>query len=433
MQLFKAKRIVKLGLKSLWMHKLRSVLTTLGIVFGVCSVVGMLAIGEGASREAQQQIARLGSTNIIIKTVKPPDDVKASGNSTMMTEYGLTYDDAERFYQSITNAEVIVPVRRLNQETWYRNRKASVEVIGTVPWFTKIASLQVKYGRFLAGNDLSYQQGVCVIDERLMDSLFKMDDPLGQTIKIAGDYYNVIGVVEMSFGAPSSPDKDNSPVVNNPGTGASAGTVYIPLTAVKSRFGELNISIGTSGGKIEKVELQEITIKVRTMDDVLPTRDIVAAQLEQFHKKKDYDIKVPLAELREAQRSKRIYSIVLGSIAAISLLVGGIGIMNIMLATVSERTREIGIRRALGAKRKDIITQFITETILLTSIGGLLGLVIGIIIPKIVTYFFGMPTVVTGISLIMAFGVSAMVGIVFGSYPAWRAANVHPIESLRHE
>ncbi|OHB54218.1 MAG: hypothetical protein A2Y07_01965 [Planctomycetes bacterium GWF2_50_10] len=430
MQVFRAKRIIKLGLKSLWMHRLRSVLTTMGIVFGVCSVIGMLAIGEGASREAQATIARLGSTNIIIKTVKPPDDMKASGNNTIMSEYGLTYADAERFYESLTNTEVIVPIRRLNQDAWYRNRKAAVEVIGTVPWYTSISSLNVKYGRFLASNDLSYQQGICAIDERLMDAIFKMDNPLGQTIKLAGDYYTVVGIVDSRQGGKTDNEARTG---GGDAGGASSGTVYIPLTAVKSRFGELNVSFGTSGGKVEKVELQEITVKVKSMEDVLPTRDMIAAQMEQFHKKKDYDIQVPLEQLREAQRTKRIYSIVLGSIAAISLLVGGIGIMNIMLATVSERTREIGIRRALGAKRKDIITQFITETILLTSIGGILGVVLGVIIPKLVTYFFSMPTVVTGLSLTVAFGVSAVVGIVFGSYPAWRAANVHPIESLRHE
>ena len=190
---------------------------------------------------------------------------------------------------------------------------------------------------------------------------------------------------------------------------------------------------GEAGRNIEKVELQEVIVKVDEMNKVLPTRDILDTLLSRFHKKDDYQIVVPLELLRQAARTKRIFSIVLGSIAAISLLVGGIGIMNIMLASVSERTREIGIRRALGARKRDIIIQFLSETLMLTIAGGILGICLGTCIPFFVTYFGNMPTVVTAGSLVLAFGISATVGLIFGLYPAYRAANVDPIESLRHE
>jgi len=179
--------------------------------------------------------------------------------------------------------------------------------------------------------------------------------------------------------------------------------------------------------------LQKITVKVDSAKQVLPIRDILDALLAHLHKKQDYQIVVPLELLRQAARTRRIFSIVLGSIAAISLLVGGIGIMNIMLATVSERTREIGIRRALGARKRDIIIQFLSETLLLTLVGGVLGIILGSLIPALVTYFGHMPTIITGSSLVLAFGISAAVGITFGLYPAYRAANMDPIESLRHE
>ena len=193
------------------------------------------------------------------------------------------------------------------------------------------------------------------------------------------------------------------------------------------------MQFGTGGRSIEKVELQEVIVKVGSIDDVLLTRDILETILSRFHKKNDYQVVVPLELLKQAKETQRLFSIVLGSIAAISLLVGGIGIMNIMLATVSERTREIGIRRALGARKRDIIIQFLSETLMLTFLGGVLGISLGSLVPFLVTRFGQMPTVITGVSLVLAFGISGAVGIIFGIYPAYRAANMDPIESLRHE
>ena len=438
MFLFRLKRTLKLGVKSLWMHRLRSTLTTLGIIFGVSSVIAMLAIGEGASRHAQEQIARLGSTNIIIKTVEPPEEQDLSGNQETMREYGLTYADAERFRNSIPDVEVVVPIRRLAQRAWYRNRRVAIEVIGTVPWYPEMSPVRLIDGRFLSSIDMHYKQSVCVVDEKVVTELFVLDDPLGRDIKIASDYYRVVGIVSVQDSVWSSSSSaatfnNDVPVATNQG-GANVGNIYIPLTAVKSRFGEISMELsGSSGRKIEKVELQEIIVKVGEIENVMPTRDILEPLLDRFHEKADYQVVVPLELLRQAERTKLIFSIVLGSIAAISLLVGGIGIMNIMLATVSERTREIGIRRALGATKHDIIVQFLSETLILTLAGGLLGIILGSVIPSFVTYFGHMPTIITSSSLVLAFGISAAVGVTFGMYPAYRAANMDPIESLRHE
>ncbi|MCX5637990.1 MAG: ABC transporter permease, partial [Planctomycetota bacterium] len=328
---FRLKRTLKLGIKSLWMHRLRSTLTTLGIIFGVSSVIAMLAIGEGASKHAQEQIARLGSTNIIIKTVEPPEEQDVSGQQETMREYGLTYADAERFRNSIPDVQVVVPIRRLPQRAWYRNRRVAIEVIGTVPWYPEMSPIRLQTGRFLSSLDMHYKQSVCVVDERVVTELFALDDPLGRDIKISSDYYRVVGIVSAQDSVSSSAVTLNNEVPVATGQGAAnVGNIYIPLTAVKSRFGEISMQLsGSSGRKIEKVELQEIIIKVGKIENVMPTRAILETLLDRFHEKADYQVVVPLELLRQAERTKLIFSIVLGSIAAISLLVGGIGIMNI--------------------------------------------------------------------------------------------------------
>jgi len=273
-----------------------------------------------------------------------------------------------------------------------------------------------------------------VVDEQLVSGLFGFVDPVGKDVQIQGNCYRVIGVTGTPPVGSKRDDFGNSVPVTTGSESKAAGNVYLPLSTAKSRFSEIEASFSGGRQSLERVQLQKITVKVQSAEQVLPTRDILDTLLGRLHKdKKDYRIVVPLELLRQAKRTQRIFSIVLGSIAAISLLVGGIGIMNIMLATVSERTREIGIRRALGAKKRDIIVQFLSETLILTLSGGILGIALGSLLPLIVTHFGHMPTIITGGSLLLAFGISGSVGIVFGLYPAYRAANMDPIESLRHE
>ena len=430
---FRIKRIIKLGIKSLWMHRLRSTLTALGIIFGVSSVIAMLAIGEGASRDAHEKIAQLGSRNIIIRTVQPPEDKSVAGQQQILREYGLTYDDAERFQNGIPGVQVIVPNRRISQQALYRNKRAAIEVVGTVPWYPEISSVKTKFGRFLSSIDMHYKTAVCVVDDRVVKEMFGFDDPLGQDIKIGTAYYRVVGVATESAGGKNEQaDKDATGAKK--AAGANVGNIYIPVTTVKDRFGETTLQASSSTGmSLERIQLQEIIVQVKDTELVLPTRQSVETLISRFHKKNDYEIVVPLELMRQARDVQRIFTIVLGSIAAISLLVGGIGIMNIMMATVSERTQEIGIRRSLGAKKRVIVIQFLSEPLLLTLSGGILRIVLGSAIPFAVSHFSQMRTVITSGSLILAFGISTAVGIIFGLYPACRAANMDPIESLRHE
>jgi putative ABC transport system permease protein len=391
----------------------------------------MLAIGEGASQAAQESIAQLGSRNIIIETVKPPQEQAATSTVEMIRSYGLTYVDAESIHNTIPDVEVIVPVRLVDQEARYGTRRVAVKVVGTVPWYTDIAAVQVIRGRFLSSIDLLHQQAICVLDERVAEKLFAFDDPIGQDIAVQQDVYCVVGLLA----APQVQEQKTLGMTAASGAvpGGVAGNIYIPLTTARTRFGDISVQL-TGGSRIgEKVELQKITVKVSLEQQVLPMRDILDSLLRRRHEKKDYQIVVPLELLQQAARTRRIFSIVLGSIAAISLVVGGIGIMNIMLATVSERTREIGIRRALGARRRDIIIQFLSETVLLTLLGGAFGIILGLLIPYLVQRLGRMPTVITPGSLVLSFGISAAVGVTFGLYPAYRAAHVDPIESLRHE
>jgi putative ABC transport system permease protein len=416
------------------MHRLRSALTTLGIVFGVCSVIAMLAIGEGASRATQEAIARLGSTNLLVETVEPPEERADTSEARRMRSYGLTYEDAESIRNSLPDVEVVVPIREIDQEARYLHRKVAIKIVGTIPWYTEVSSVHIVHGRFLSSIDLHQQRSVCVIEEQLVNGLFGFEDPVGKDLWVKSNCYRVVGVA----GAPPLAGTQNhfaeATIATAGSDSGTTGIIYLPLSTAKSRFTELSASFSGGSQNIERVQLQKITVKVKSTEQVLPMRDILDTLLARLHKdKKDYSIVVPLELLRQAKRTKRIFNIVLGSIATISLLVGGIGIMNIMLATVSERTREIGIRRALGATKRDIVVQFLSETLMLTLVGGILGIVLGSLIPSLVTRFGNMPTVITGTSLVLAFGISAGVGITFGLYPAYRAANMDPIESLRHE
>jgi len=417
------RRTIKLGVKSLWLHGLRSFLTVLGIVFGVCSVIAMLAIGEGASQEAQEKIRALGSHNILVRSVKPPEEKSLSSSVSRVVEYGLTYEDSERIHHTLTNIKLMVPTREIRDDVRFREKVLDCTVVGTLPSYPEVCNLELRTGRFLNLLDVNNNQNVCVLGARLVEELFVASDPLGQIIKVGQHPYRVVGTMvsrrSSSGGESLTRDFDLD--------------MYIPLSTAKTRFGEMIMKRSSGSFDLEQIQLHSLTIEVDSLERVVSTSEVVEELLTRSHKKRDYEIIVPLELLRQAEETKRIFNIVLGSIAAISLLVGGIGIMNIMLATVTERTREIGIRRALGAKRRDIVTQFLSESIILSGFGGIIGLGLGIVIPFMVTLFAGMRTQITPWSLGMALSISVAVGVLFGFYPANRAAQMDPIEALRHE
>ncbi|YCM42612.1 ABC transporter permease [Verrucomicrobiaceae bacterium 227] len=419
---------VQLGIKSLLLHKLRSGLTMLGIIFGVCSVISMLAIGEGASFEAQERIKRLGSENIIINSIKPPEDnVQSSSGRSFSVEYGITNKDVSRIQDTIPGIERVVPMRIIRDNIRFDRNQEAGQIIGTLPSYALVQNIDLVAGRFLTPTDERFQRNVCVITEDLVRKLFPYQDPLESTVRVKDTYYEVVGVVDETGTAEQRPqmgDNQGKAVDNN---------IYIPLSTARSRFGELLIKSSSGSQSAERVELHRLIIRMKNAAAVISGEQHIGHLFNHFHQKKDYELIVPLQLLREAEATKRMFNIVLGSIAAISLLVGGIGIMNIMLATVTERTREIGVRRALGAKRKDIIVQFLIETIVLSIGGGVIGVVLGIIVPLCVSYFTEMQTIITAWSVFLAFGISGLTGIIFGIYPASQAAKLDPIDALRQE
>jgi len=423
---------VQLGVKSLLLHKLRSGLTMLGIIFGVCSVIAMLAIGEGASYEAQEAIKKLGSDNIILRSVKPPEqrDSASSGSAaqrSFVVSYGLTYQDAARIQSTVSGVKHVLPMRMIRDNVRFGEMEQPCQVIGTLPLYPAIVGIDILAGRFLTEVDERHYNNVCVITSSLASHLFPYQNPLQHSIKIGATYYRVVGIVRELNSAEQRPQ-----------SGKSEGEtldqfVYLPLSTTRARFGETIIRGQFPSLEFEQVELHEIRVNLESTEAVEAADPQIKTVLTRFHEQNDYDIIVPLQLLRQAEATKRIFNIVLGSIAAISLLVGGIGIMNIMLANVTERTREIGIRRALGARKRDITLQFLVETVVLSVGGGLIGVAVGVVAPLIVSHFADMKTIITLWSILVAFGISAAIGIIFGLYPASTAAELDPIEALRHE
>jgi putative ABC transport system permease protein len=421
---YRLQRTFLLGIRSLSLHKLRSVLTVLGIIFGVSSVIAMLSIGEGANFEAQEEIKKLGSHNIIIKSKKPSEEEASGYERSEVTIYGLKWEDFERIKASLPTARHLVPMRMVPCEGRYGQSAMDVQVVGTTPSYPDVANAAVARGRFIAPGDMDALSPVCALGSSVARQLFTAMDPIGSYVKLGMYYFRVVGIMEET-GAAS-------------GTGGAKADdrnrdVYVPLTTAEARYGQLTVRVSSGSRSTEKVEIHQVIVAVASDRDVPASAAALRGLLGKFHLKQDFEVLVPLELLEQKERTKRIFNIVLGSIAAISLLVGGIGIMNIMLASIIERTREIGVRRALGAKKRDIMTQFLVETVVLSTSGGLFGVLLGILIPYVVESASGMKTIVTPWSIALSFGISAGVGVIFGLYPASRAAAMDPIVALRRE
>ena len=420
----------------------------LGIVFGVFSVIAMLAIGRGASQQAQDQVLRLGATNIIVRSVKPPQESAGGSGNSRVLEYGLKHKDLTLLQRTIPTAEAVIPVREIKKEVRNSYRTLNARLVGCTPTYQELNQLKTANGRFLNERDMKEKRTSVVLAAEAAVSLFGQEDPVGRSVLYQDRFYKVVGVMQ--------PREATAAIGGSIAAQDYASDVYLPLSTMRQRMGDLNMVRTRGSSTSERIELSQITLRIRSQEEVLATADTIRESLALNHDNDlEYSVVVPLELLRQAQQLRDIFSVVLGSIAAISLVVGGIGIMNIMLATVTERTREIGIRRALGAKQRDITWQFLTETVVLSGSGGIVGIVLGLLTSPAfrviqiasdrfifdgqgATSEFGRmfaemrPEPVPS-SLPIAFCIAVGIGIIFGIYPARAAASLDPIEALRHE
>ncbi len=437
---------IRLGLTNLRLHKLRSFLTALGIILGVAAVITMVSVGEGSKQEALNQIERLGAKNIIIRSQRPAENAQQQGGQQrgFMMRYGLTRDDLAVIESNFPESDAIVPVKEIGNQTWRGDRKIQSQAYGTTPELQDVAKLRIARGRYLTRADMEQQSAVAVIGSEVVKQLFPWDDPLGQTFNIDDKAFTVVGVL--------------APVGLSGGAGGALigrdlnKDLHVPMATARAMFGDTVFRSGSGSRQMYEVQVSEIYMACPTREVVLPTAARLDRILQVRHPElTDVSTIVPYELLENARKQALTWQLVLAFVAGISLLVGGIGIMNIMLASVVERTREIGIRRALGATRKHIVWQFLVETGVLSGAGGLIGIALGVglsygitfgveVLPRIAALFgakfpanVSLPTQITLWSVLLAFGVAAATGLIFGIYPARKAAEQDPIVALRHD
>lgn len=405
-------------------HRFRSFLTTLGVMFGVAAVIAMLSIGEGAKRDALEQIEMMGTSNIIIKAKKPPKT--KAGESQLNLSEGLNLKDMENIKDFSSLVENAVPQISVKvDDIQYKDRIAKGVVIGTTPNYKDLMHLKLGSGRFFTNEENDRAGQVCVLGYNVKKELFAFSDPIGKSIKVGSNFYfTVIGVLEYKKMGKSKIEGVEIKDIND--------EIYIPLEFVLKKIGEIP-QTDEEGGTFQS-QVGEIAVQIKRGKNITEVAGIMERILDRRHRGvKDYKIIIPEELLRQSQRTQKIFNIVMGCIAGISLLVGGIGIMNIMLATVLERTREIGVRRAVGARRNDIMQQFLLEAVIISFVGCLLGVILGFVLAKGINFYAHWRTIISFASVFLAVGVSAAVGIGFGYYPAKKAATLDPIEALRYE
>jgi putative ABC transport system permease protein len=408
---------LQMGLASLLVHKLRSGLTMLGMIFGVGAVVAMLSITSGAQKEMMSYIDLLGVNNIIIEAKEAVDRNELQARRAV--SQGLSFRDYRAIMENVPGIDSATPRKRFKpQKLLPKTTQEQPTLIGVTPNYLRINSLKIVEGRFFDETDNTESTPVCVLGESAKVNLLGYDPAVGKWVKVNDTWLQVIGVLSQQ--ATADTEIEGVEVVNR------NNLIIAPLNTVMRRFEDSNSWL--------KDEIDGIYIRVRDNADSIETSTVVNAILNATHKDAgDYNITVPAGLLEQKRRTQFIFSVVMICIAGISLLVGGIGIMNIMLATVLERTREIGIRRAIGARQADIIRQFLTEAVLISIIGGLIGIAFGYSLSKIIAAAAGWSTDVTTASIAVAFGVSVGIGLLFGIYPAVQAAKLDPIEAIRYE
>jgi putative ABC transport system permease protein len=406
-----------MGLSSLLAHKLRSLLTMLGMIFGVGAVVAMLSITAGAEKQMMSFIDQLGVNNIIVEAHEAVD--RNELQQVRAISPGLSFRDFRAISENVQGLEAITPRKRFKpQRVLPKTAQEPPQLIGVLPNFVEINSLKLMAGRFFAEEENLRSEPVCVLGESAKVNLLGYEDAIGKYVKVNDVWLQVIGVLAPQASSDSDVEGVQSLNRNN--------LVIAPLNTVMRRFEDNTSWL--------KDEIDGIYMKVTNGTDSVETSNVVRAILSATHKDAgDFTVIVPAGLLEERRRTQFIFKVVMICIAGISLLVGGIGIMNIMLATVLERTREIGIRRAIGARQADIVRQFLTEAVMISIVGGLIGIAFGFTLSRLIASAAGWSTVVTTSSIAIAFGVSVFIGLLFGIYPAVQAARLDPIEAIRYE
>jgi putative ABC transport system permease protein len=431
------------GLEAIFTNKMKSLLTALGIIFGVAAVISMLAIGNGAQQEILDQIKMVGVNNIIISPSENVVDESQSENSsegeekisTKKFSKGLTLLDAESIEELLPTVSKVCPVISFNYSAILNGKSKPVVLEGINNAYFDLFKINMVQGGIFNPEQMENGFPVCIIGDNIKTVFFNQEDPIGKSIKCGQIWLKVIGVVERRDFTASASDEL--------GISSTDNKIFIPAKTMIMRFKnrslvrtdevEAAMASRDNNNKNENLnQLDKIIVQVAETTELNATADVIRRMLLRRHNGLfDFEVTIPELLLKQQQRTKGIFNIVLGVIAGISLLVGGIGIMNIMLASVMERIREIGVRQAIGASRKDIIVQFLSESTIISVSGGIIGIILGVVLSKIITGFFDIKTIVSAFSIIISFGVSVFVGVIFGYLPAKRAAEQDPVNSLR--
>lgn len=414
------------ALRNLMRHKLRSLLTALGIIFGIASVMSMVSAGEGARRQILAQIRELGTNNIIINAQKPPAEQNANKvEGNRMLRYGLTFRDLNQIRRTIKPVVSALPVHDVKDWIWFKSRRVEAKIRGVTQSYFHSLKLHPMSGRIINEQDELLRSRVCVVRARVLTEARYVGDPLKLDLKIGKHYYRVVGVLPDY----ATKNADRSIL----GLDDRALEVYVPFETVVDRLGFTKGTYESGSFEVSRVELHQIVCTVDKESNVTSAARNIKAVLAKFHDRRDYAVSVPIELLQSRARTQQTFNIVLPVIAGIALLVGGIGILNIMLASVTERTREIGIRRAIGASRLDITLQFLIETVTLSLVGGVLGVLLGVAGSYLIEQVTDWKAVITLPAVGLALGISCLTGVVFGIYPARRAAMMDPVRALRNE
>ncbi|NLD64283.1 MAG: FtsX-like permease family protein [Bacteroidales bacterium] len=446
---------IRIALESILSNKLKSILTALGIIFGVAAVISMLAIGNGAQQEILEQIKMVGVNNILISPIVQEKDASSDEGEKQLNKFsrGLTLLDVEAIRSSIPSVNRISPEISFNSTIVLSGMRYTAKLVGVSNDYFELYNLPLSQGVFFNDYQEEYGIQVCIIGANIRAKFFSQVDPIGQYLKFDNVWLKVIGVLERTNVSLTGFEEQGVNVYND--------NVYIPIKTMLMRYQNralVNTKLASEatsmqviggGRRVSRVvvsssdastaetnynQLDKIVVQVQETEQLTPTTEVLSRMMLRRHSGvKDFEITVPELLLKQQQRTKDIFNIVLGAIASISLIVGGIGIMNIMFASVMERIKEIGTRMAIGAKKMDIVVQFLSEAVLISVSGGFIGIFLGIILAVLIQKIAGITTIVSFFSVVVAFGVSAAVGVIFGYSPAKRASERDPIESLRYE